>query len=31
VIGLAGALMTRNPERSYEAGLQMLLRGIACS
>jgi AcrR family transcriptional regulator len=30
VIGLAGALMTRNPERSFEAGLQLLLRGIAC-
>jgi AcrR family transcriptional regulator len=30
VIGLAGALMTRNPERSFEAGLQLLLKGIAC-
>jgi AcrR family transcriptional regulator len=31
VIGLAGALITRNPERSFEAGLQLLLTGIACS
>jgi AcrR family transcriptional regulator len=30
VIGLAGALMTRNPERSFEAGLELLLKGIAC-
>jgi AcrR family transcriptional regulator len=30
VIGLAGLLMTRDPERSFEAGLDLLLKGIAC-
>jgi AcrR family transcriptional regulator len=28
VIGLAGALMTRDPERSFEAGLELILCGI---
>jgi AcrR family transcriptional regulator len=31
VIGLAGALMTRSSERSFEAGLELLLKGIACA
>jgi AcrR family transcriptional regulator len=30
VIGLAGALMTRDPEHTFEAGLELLLKGIAC-
>jgi AcrR family transcriptional regulator len=30
VIALAGPLMTRDPERSFEAGLELLLKGIAC-
>jgi AcrR family transcriptional regulator len=28
VIGLAGLMMTRDPEREFEAGLDLLLRGI---
>jgi AcrR family transcriptional regulator len=31
VIGLAGKLMTRDAERSFEAGLDWLLKGIGCS
>lgn len=30
VIDLAGLMMTRDPERSFEAGLDLLLMGIAC-
>ncbi len=30
VIDLAGLMMTRDPERSFEAGLDLLLKGIAC-
>jgi TetR/AcrR family tetracycline transcriptional repressor len=31
VIDLAGLMLTRDPERSFEAGLALLLRGIECS